>query len=103
MLRAAQGNSLESERKHNLDKKGETTKTSGLACASRHSLLQRYGAQRELCVAPSLSERQQAEKDKYMNLRALAIRRNPHLFKKWHANGTLMGRYWGANGMILGR
>ena len=82
MLRAAQGNSLESERKHNLDKKGETTKTSGLACASRHSLLQRYGAQRELCVAPSLSERQQAEKDKYMNLRAFGYPKESSPFQK---------------------
>jgi hypothetical protein len=72
-------NSLDAERKIAQDKKNETVKTTGLPRASRNGILQRYRLQKDAAMEMGAVARKTAEKDKFMNLRAVAIRRNPDL------------------------
>jgi len=79
--------SLVVERKHNQDKQSETKKVTSCSTASRNSIIRRYRVFR----ARELGDRSVPEK-KYkaslrMNVRALAIKKNPDLFSR--AKGKL--------------
>jgi hypothetical protein len=76
-LGAVEANSFPAERKHNQDKRAETSKISGVARASRNSILQRYRIAREPKITQSIFNRWRAFKDRFVNVRALAIRKCP--------------------------
>ena len=86
IFRAAAATSLDAERKINLDKRPEGRKgtmVSSVGKASRNSILQAYGVQRDPHIAKSDVEKRAAENMLYMNSRALAIQRNT----EWFARG----------------
>ena len=83
-------NSLDAERKIGQEKKSETMQASGLPRASRNGILLRYRLQRDSAVQMCISDRKQANKDKFMNSRALAIKKNPNLVSR--PRGRLTGR-----------
>lgn len=77
ILRATPSNGLEVERKHNCDKRSETTKVTGCARASRNSILQRYLTMRQRAIASSRCRAKATKSARHMNIRALAIEKNP--------------------------
>ncbi len=82
ILTHASATSLDVERKHNQDKRCEQSKLSGVARASRSSILARYRLQRGECIASSSKNRREAQKMCTMSVRALAIKKNPLLFRR---------------------
>jgi len=75
-------NSLDAERKIAQEKKNETVKTTGLPRASRNGILQRYRLQRTSAIEERDRAHRHATRNKFMNLRALAISRNPELLNR---------------------
>ncbi len=90
LLTTASATSLDVERKHNQDKRCEQRRLSGVARASRSSILARYRLQRREGIASDRSNRKEAQKMCTMNVRALAIKKNPWLF------GRACGRAFGS-------
>ena len=85
LLEKAQPTSLDAERKHFLDKRGEGrrgVRVTTVARSSRNSILRRYGARRNPMIAKTVQSRSRALSMRHMNVRALAIQRNPHLFAR---------------------
>ena len=80
--------SLDVERKHHQDRASETQKVTGVARASRNSIMQQYRPRRRESAQRNDKLRQELGKLQYMNLRALAIKRNPHSFGR--ARGKLL-------------
>lgn len=79
--------SLEVERKHNADKRSETTKVTGVARASRNSILRRYLGERDKHMRSIKQRRDAQKKVAHLNLHALALERRPDLFPR--ARGKL--------------
>ena len=75
---------LDIERKHFLDKAPERahSKIRSLNRSSRNSILRRYRQQRSNIIFRKIRDMKYFTKQKYMNLRALAIEKNPHLFPR---------------------
>ena len=82
VLEKGLSNSLDVERKNNHDKQSETTKVTGVARASRNSILQRYRLQRLAHVDTGQTVDAAANQASRLNVRALAIQERPDLFKR---------------------
>lgn len=80
-------NGLEVERKHNQDKRAETTKVKGCARASRDSILRRYSVYREQRLAEVRKGVKRKQAATHLNLQSLAVQKNPELFSR--ARGKL--------------
>ena len=74
--------SLDVERKHNVDKRNEGHKLMSVATASRNSILRKYRQRRSQELIRCIRKRRDVAKYRTMNLRALAIKRNPAFFKR---------------------
>ncbi len=77
-----QANSLDVERKHQVDKISESRKVVGVARASRNSILRRYRLQRLPVLKETLAATGRARKLRHANKRALAVMRCPDLQKR---------------------
>ena len=91
----ASATSLDVERKHNQDKQSERRRLSGVASASRNSIIARYRLMREGGLRSEMQRRNEPKRNATMNLRALAIQRNPGLFSR------AMGRRFSSRGHML--
>ena len=83
-----QATSLDVERRHAQDKRGERGKVMTVSRASRNSVLRRWLLIRERLMKRKRVEKKYAKrKPSRTNVRALAVKRNPHLFPR--ARGKL--------------
>ena len=73
--------SLDVERKHNVDKRNEGHKLMSVATASRNSILRKYRQRRSQELVRCIRKRREVAKHRTMNLRALAVKRNPAFSK----------------------
>ena len=73
-------------RENKQDKKSETTKVTGVASASRNSILQRYQLQRRAHVEQVIKAKQAIKSTQYLNPRSLAIKKNPQWMKRAEAS-----------------
>ena len=69
--------SLDVERKHNVDKRNEGHKLMSVATASRSSIFRKYRQGRSQELVRCIRKRREIAKHRTMNLRALAVKRNP--------------------------
>lgn len=79
-LENGSGSSLDVERKHQQDKRSETTKVTGCATASRNGILRRYLATRGSIVSEADAAKRRVKKAAHLNVRALAIEKNAEWF-----------------------
>jgi hypothetical protein len=75
LLSKAAASSLDVERKHNQDKRSETTRVTGCSTASKNSILRRYSVYRKTVVGLKKDRQTRYEKAMKMNVRALAIQK----------------------------
>ena len=82
IFEAVTGSSLDVERKHQQDKRSETTKVSGIARASRDSIIRRYLVAREGLLQHLRQATRKLSSAQHLNVRALAIHRHPELMPR---------------------
>ena len=87
LLETCSATSLDVERKHNRDKRSEGRRLSGVSRASRNTILMRYHTCRLDKLESDRKVNIETNKQKFMNLRALAIKERPDLFMR--AAGSL--------------